>query len=220
MLGTKDEERFHELDGAWEPKGYVGPRVEIKGKELVRLWMGSPVLRTEFTVEKQGEKMVLHLKKTALSYEGSSSSYATVKECFVQDGGMTFVDDFPISGESRDTLYPTQNSRYGNVTIVDEQALPLLKGIWKQTDYDAEIRFQGNVISFGYGYDFKDSTRIVTVRKNWENGDRIYVINEDPARSDVGCYEDMYLEAGVVHVRIPVCDAKPIFLEFVKVNHP
>ena len=218
MLEKKDEERFQRLDGAWEPKGYIGPRVEIKGNELVRFWMGAPVLKTEFTEEKQGEKTVLHLEKTALSYEGSSSSYATVKECYVQNGGMTFIDDFPITGESTDTLYPTQNSRYGNVTIVDEMALPLLQGTWKQTDYDCRLRFFGNVMSFGLGKNFTDKTKIVTVTRNWEKGDRIYVINENPARSDIGHYEGMYLEAGVLHAYIPVCDAQPVMLSFIKEN--
>jgi hypothetical protein len=218
MLEKKDEKIFHDLDGAWEPKGYIGPRVEIKGNELVRFWMGAPVLKTEFTEEKQGEKTVLHLKKTALCYEGASSSYAMVKECYVQDGGMTFIDDFPITGESTDTLYPTPNSRYGNVTIVDEQALPLLQGTWKQTDYDANLRFFGNVASFGYGGSFRNKTKIVTVKNNWENGDRIYVINENPAKSDVCQFEGMYLEAGVLHAYIPVCDASPVMISFLKVE--
>ena len=216
MLGKKDEAEFHELDGAWEPKNYVGPRVEITGNELVRLWRGSPVLQTEFTAEKQGERTVLCLKKTGLSYEGSSNSYATIRECYFQDGGITFVDEFPISGENSETLYPTQNSRYGNVTIVDEEALLLLQGTWKQADYEDRLKVTGNVMHFGFGKNYTTKTKIVTVRRNWEQGDRIYVINENPARSEVGCYENMYLEAGILHACVPVCDAKPVMLSFIK----
>ena len=41
------------LNGAWETKGYLGPRIEIRGRKLIRLWRGSPVLETTFTKEKE-----------------------------------------------------------------------------------------------------------------------------------------------------------------------
>ena len=208
---------FHELDGAWEPKNYVGPRVKIEGSRLTRLWQNSPVLTTAFSAEKQGDRVTLKFETSDLCYVNSEKPYATVKECFYEDGGLTFVDDFPITGESRDTLYRTQNSRYGNVTVVDGETLPLLQGKWVREESEEYIIFRGNEICCGYGKDLKNCGEFVTVRRNGERDKECFdVVNKDPSKNMLGYYVNVRYEHGVITAQIPVCDAPQIIISFKK----
>ena len=218
MFGKRKNAGFHEFDGAWEPKGYIGPRVEIEGTKLLRLWRNSPVLTTEFGVEQAGDRKILVLAKNELAYEGETRPYATVKECYFENGAITFVDDFPFSGESRDTLYPTMNSRYGNVTIVSEEVLPLLQGTWVEDGSDARLIFRGNKLSYGYDSKHLESGQtIIAVRPNGDwNRDCVYIINEDPSKSGVGYYADVCYKDGRLTACIPVCDAPALYLTFHK----
>ncbi len=208
-----------ELDGAWEPKGYIGPRVEIEGKKLTRLWKGTSVLETKFSIEKEGDKTVLKLKNHELRYPNDRKAYATVKECYVQDDTLVLVDDFPITGESRDELVKTENSRYGDVTIVDDEFLPVLQGKWKCTTSDMCMEFDGNTVKFGYNDSMvNNSIAIVTVRYRYDfhSGD-VYIIDKDPAKEFVGMFGKIVFRGGILSTYIPVCDANPQYMIFEKI---
>ncbi len=109
------------LDGAWEPKGYIGPRVEISGNKLVRLWMNSPVLETKFSVIEKDGRTELKLENNELRYSGSAKAYATVEECRVEGDAIVFTDFFPITGKSTEERYRTEKSRYGDGTGVENE---------------------------------------------------------------------------------------------------
>ncbi|MBR4656207.1 MAG: hypothetical protein IKO68_06465 [Oscillospiraceae bacterium] len=193
------------LNGAWETKGYLGPRIEIRGRKLIRLWRGSPVLETTFTKEKEEGRLRLKLKNTELRYAGSDRSYATVKECWFADGAITLVDDFPITGESTDVLYPTANSRYGNVTLMDREMLPQLAGKWVSEGTSTVLYFRGGTMEFGYEDTAMHREEIAVVRNNSDG--EIRVIHRDPSRDGVGWFGPLSYRDGALHTYIPVCDA-------------
>ena len=162
--GNDMQTEYPDLTGAWEPENYIGPRVEITGDRLIRLWNSSPVLETTYRMERSGDRIVLVLEDTALCYSGSDTPYATVKECWYEDGAITVVDNFPITGESTDVLYPTENSRYGNVDDVSDQVLPQLQGKWKALDSDWNLSFEGNTMHYGYGEEQIHQVEVVVVK--------------------------------------------------------
>ncbi len=214
---TPEPERppLPDLDGAWEPGGYIGPRVEISGNELVRLWRNLPVLTTTFTLKEEDGRSLLILEDSGLRYTPESDPYATVTECRYEDGAITFVDDFPYSGESIEVLYPTDNSRYGNVTIVNETVLPMLEGRWTDGDSTFFLDFQGNTMAYGYVDLPLGETEILTVRHN--SSGEIRIVEEDPAMMDtVGMFGTMKWEDGVLRTFIPTTDIAPSELFFHK----
>ncbi len=214
---TPEPERplLPDLDGAWEPEGYIGPRVEISGNELVRLWRNMPVLTTTFTIREEDGRFLLTLADNGLRNTPESDPYATVRECRYEDGVITFVDDFPYSGESIEVLYPTTNSRYGNVTIADETVLPLLEGRWTDSDSTFFLDFQGNTMAYGYVDYPVGETEILTVRHN--SSGEIRIVEEDPAVMDtVGMFGTMKWEDGIIFTYIPITDIAPSELLFHK----
>ncbi len=204
-----------DLDGAWEPGGYVGPRAEISGNELVRLWRNMPVLTTTFTVTEEDGRFLLTLADNGLRNTPESDPYATVRECRYEDGAIIFVDDFPYSGESIEVLYPTTNSRYGNVTVADETVLPLLEGRWKDGASDHFLDFHGNTMAYGYVDYPIGETEILTVRHN--STGEIRIVEADPAVMDtVGMFGTMKWEDGVIRTYVPITDIAPSELLFHK----
>lgn len=99
------------FDGAWEEKGVTGPRVEINGNKLVRLWQAETVLETTFETVQDGGKTLLKLAHNGLRSSGSLDPFAVIKQCYFDGSALVFVDDFRFSGVSEIKLYPTSNSR-------------------------------------------------------------------------------------------------------------
>ncbi len=202
-----------ELDGAWEPN-YLGPRVEIKGKKLIRLWRGAPVLTTSFSVKKDGERLVLTLKENGMRYTDDSAPYAEIKECYFENGVLTFKDFFPISGESVEELRKTENGRYGNVTVVDKEILPALRGTWTEVTSDPDskwktrFKFSGSRMYFGFGDDLNNSVEIVCVRHN--SYPEIKIIDKDPSKDGVGHFGQISFRGDTLSTYIPVCDAPSV----------
>jgi hypothetical protein len=203
---------MRKLNGAWEPRGYLGPRLEIQGRKLIRLWRSSPVLETTFTTKTEEGKLRLKLKDTELKYAGSEKPYAVIKDCWFSDGAITLVDDFPITGESTDVLYPTANSRYGDVTLVDRELLPQLEGKWVSGDISAFLVFRGGVLEFGYDEETLRREEIAVVRSNGDG--EIRVVSRDPSREEVGMFGPLRYLGGALHTYIPVCDAPQVNIVF------
>lgn len=206
------------LDGAWEP-GYYGPRAEISGSELVRLWRAAPVLTTTFTLE-AGEdgRCRLILQDNELRNSASEEAYATIRECWYEDGALTFVDDFPISGESVETLYPTTNNRYGNVTVVDEEMLPVLEGEWLCGDMDLILIFQGSTLRYGYTDLMTGETEITAVKHN--SSGEIRIVDKDPSVDTVGMFGQLSWKDGVISTYIPITDVSPAEIFFRREDKP
>jgi len=201
------------LDGAWEPKGYIGPRVEISGNKLVRLWMNSPVLETKFSVVEKDGKTLLQLDNNELRYSGSASAYATVEECRVEGDAIVFTDFFPITGKSTEELYRTEKSRYGDVTIVENEYLRLLRGRWESDS--AVLVFSGNKVKYGFGDDPDREETITVVKRNYDGA--ILIRCKDPAKKAIGPFENVTLFGEMIRAIIPIMDAPaPSTFTFIK----
>ena len=205
-----------ELNGAWEPKGYLGPRVEIEGNKLIRLWKNHPVLETEFESKELSDRTGLMLKNRELCYSGSDKPYAVIKECYYQNGALVLVDDFPITGESRDELYKTGNSRYGNVTFEDEIVLPQIAGEWQCEGSGLCMAFNGNRMKFGYAGSLNDEAEIIAVHYRYDAEGIYYIVDQNPAREGVGMFGRICYRGGEIRTYIPICDASPAELVFRK----
>ena len=198
---------MQKLNGAWEPRGYLGPRAEIRGRKLIRLWRSSPVLETGFSTEREDDRLLLKLEKTELQYAGSDRPYASVRACWYKDGALTFVDDFPITGESTEVLYPTDHSRYGNVTIVDREYLPKLRGKWVSNDSSMTLCFRNGVMEIDHDGSVYRTVRIAVVRNKGDG--EVRIINRDPACEELGMFAPLRWQGGTLHTYIPICDAAP-----------
>ncbi len=200
---------FSELEGAWEPN-YVGPRVEIEGDRFIRLWNGGVVLDTTFTAERDGDAILLHLADTAMRYTPDDRPYATMTSCRWENGTLTLTDDFPITGESSDTLLPTTKSRYGDVTILDD-VLPLLAGDWED-DTGLSLRIEGDRMLCG-----GDAAEVIAVRYNWDSSERIFLIDRDPSRHGLFGFSEVRVFGDSLFATIPIMDAPgPVELVFTK----
>lgn len=203
------------LDGAWEPAFSVGPRVEIDGHTLIRLWRGAPVLETEFELVPDGERLTLTLTDNALRYSASSEPYATVKECWYENGALTFVDDYPISGESTEILVPTTNGRYGNVTELG--GVEQLQGTWVEDGGGYTLVFEDGVMRYGYGDSAPSQVEIKIVENNSSGQRRI--IDADPSKPDgVGIFGTMEWEGDTIRTYLPITDTVPERLVFRKLR--
>lgn len=192
---------MHNFDGAYEPS-HIGPRAEIEGDRIIILWRGAPALETTFTVEMQGERAVLSLAENGLCNPADSEPYAYITEIFFEDGSLTVTKDYRFSGADTDVMQKTTNSRYGNVTIVTDELLPLIQGSWSDDEGFVKLTVEGDTLICG-----KERTQIVGVRYNYETGGRLYIRDIEPSRESIAHCRDVYFESGELHAVIDVCDA-------------
>lgn len=206
--------RYSELNGNWEERGVIGTRIEIAKGKICVLWRNSPVLETSFTVKKDSEKLILKLKDNSLRYKGDSKEYATVKEISYEGGKLTFVEVFPITGESSEVLEKTENSRYGNYKIVDDRILPLLNGKWKSDDGFSEFTFSRGKLTLR-GQTIK--IHALQYNSSFDSGE-YKIVDDDPSKNDrIFDFINMKFSGGELTAVIPVCDAPSIVVVFHRV---
>lgn len=204
------------FDGAWEESSVKGPRVEIEGNKLTRLWMSAPVLETMFTTYEENGKIVFKLEHDGLRNAGSLDPYAVMKECYFDGTALVLVDDYRFSGISETKLYPSTHSRYGNVNLVNEEMLPILKGRWESKYYD--LVFEGSTLNIcGHEQGQHDyAVEIVTARTiGCDNGD-VKILNKDPAVQEIESFCSLVYNGETITGCIPVCDDSPIIVTFTK----
>jgi len=200
-----------QLNGAWEPRLSVGPRVEIDGDRFLRLWKGGVVLDTTFTAEKTDGGLLLRLAENGLRYAPAQEPYAVIRECRFADGALILTDDFPISGESVEELYPTQKSRWGDVTILGD-VLPRLAGTWTSPSGDwAALRFSGDRLTWN-----GQTVSVLAACRNGDPSGDIRIIDRDPAREFLFGFSSLVLRGETLHASVFVCDGPSIEFTFTK----
>ncbi|MBO4452534.1 MAG: hypothetical protein J5793_01230 [Clostridia bacterium] len=207
MFGNK------ELQGAWEERGVVGTRIEIEGKKLTVLWQGSPVLETSFSVSK-GENGVLNLdlKETGLRYKGDNRDYAQVTAITFENGRLIYDHRFPITGDSREILDKTANSRFGDFDIADG-VLKELSGKWYGKEFPDTLIFKKDTLTIN------GETRKIhalTCDTGYLAPGEYLIADADPGRHSIFRYAEMRFRAGVIDAVIPVCDAPSFHVTFTR----
>lgn len=193
-----------ELNGYWEEPGVIGTRIEITGKSIVILWRNSPVLETKFTVIELKDKTLLHLKHSGLRYAGAVTDYATVMTLTYKDGLLELTEFFPITGQSKTILKKTENSRYGNYTVVDRQALPIIKGKWVSEDGHFTILFKDDCLIVG---DLSVNIHVLQSNSDYSDKGALKIVDADPSHYDILNFNEMVYKKGAITATIPVCDA-------------
>ena len=201
-----------DLNGAFEPS-YIGPRVEIEGDRLTFFWRGAPSLVTTFTASQEGEKTVLNLGYIGLKNRLTDEEpYAFVTSCSYENDTLTVVKNYVISGESVDVMHRTENSIYGDVTVVDDILLPLIEGSWRADSFGFEVTFKdGKLIMNG---SFAGEQDIICVKYNYDKSDKMYIRSKDPSVEAMFGLTDYCYENGRLTAIIPVCDAPSVTVEF------
>lgn len=199
------------LDGAWEERGVIGTRIEIKKDRLTVLWRSGVVLDTKFKTEQSGEKVNLILASRGMRYAGASSDYATVTDLYLDGGALYFEEDFPITGKSVTKLEKTENSRYGNVTFVENSVLHELCGEWQDDSGYHKLVFKGDTLDIN-----GEKIKIRVVRD--ASGGPCRIINDDPSKDGVGYFYGMEYLIEAITARIMVCDAPPVIYMFKRVK--
>lgn len=204
------------FNGAWEEKGVIGPRVEIQGNRLVRLWNANIVLETDFETFEEGGKTVLKLVHSGLRDSSSIDPYATIKECYYDGAALVFIDEYRFAGETELRMTPTSNSRYGNVTIVSDEVMPQLQGKWESKYTD--LLFEGSFLSIsGHGLNKPESvTQVVAVKHNSQDSDEIFIIDKDPAKKSIGTYTSIIFCDGSLKAYVRVSDTQSMEVAFTK----
>ena len=202
------------LDGAWEERGVIGTRIEIKEPHITVLWRNSPVLETTFSTKKDGDKTVLVLSKTGLKFKGSATDYGRVTNLVFSDGKLEFEKDFPITGPSVEILTKTENSRYGNYEIVDGE-LPRLEGEWRDGDGYITLVFEGNTMTLN-----GDKKRVHLLRSNgsYPPPGTLRLVDDDASVYEWEGMSNFEFDGEKITASLMVCDAKPINLIFTKVK--
>jgi hypothetical protein len=205
--------RNKEYDGAWEVPGVIGTRIEIAAPRITVLWRNAPVLTTTFKVKKRDGGAELCLKENGLRNEGTASDYAELRELFVHDGDMEMTEYFPITGESKDTLRRTENSRYGRYTVADE-LLREIEGDWKDESGYHELHVIGDTLRSD-----AESVRIhALIPAGSEPQPGCFrIVDQDPSRFEVLWYADLRFEGGVMTAYLPICDAPSVRIVFRRV---
>lgn len=190
------------LDGAWEERGVVGTRIEIKKDCLTVLWRGGVVLETKFGIEQNGERITIVPASRGMRYENASSDYATVSDIYCENGSLFFEEDFPITGKSVTKLEKTENSRYGNVTFADSSVLRDLRGEWRDERNYHTLVFNGDTLEI--------NGEKIKIRVVCDVPDKTFsIIDGDPSKDGVGCFYRMEYRGDRIAARVMVCDAEP-----------
>ncbi|MBQ8919615.1 MAG: hypothetical protein IJ056_05875 [Acidaminococcaceae bacterium] len=207
------------LQGFWEPNNY-GTRIEIEGDCFTVLWRNSPVLITTFSVQEDKDGYVVLLKDKGLRYEGASSDYATVTDCRLQDGKMYLHKYFPITGDSEEILSKTTNSRYGNVTVITDEMLPRVTGLWKTADGKFDMKIENGTLTWRFrNSEWEKPEAIAVVRYNYErNPESFTIVNKDPSKDYVCHLMPFRYNNGRLITQMLVYDAKAPEMIFEKVN--
>lgn len=211
-LPDGDNDWQSKLSGAWEKKGVIGTRIEIEGDKLLILWMNSPVLETTFSLTVDGGTAALVLADKGLRYEGDGKDYATVTSLIYREGKLEFTESFPVSGEKKETLSKTENSRYGNYDIADE-VLDELQGEWKDESGYYTIVFSGDEMTLN------GKTSKVHVLKNKSDGSdkpTYLIADQDPAVTEFGGITRPEYRGGRLTAWVIVYDADGVQLYFTK----
>ena len=192
------------LNGAWEEPGVYGNRIEIEGDRITFLWRNCPTLETTFRLKETDGGAELALKKKGLRNTPDSSPYADVTSLVWKEdergGALELTEYFPISGESRETLRKTENSRYGSYEIVDE-VLPQLAGTWKDEKGFFTLTIRGDEIDLN-----GEKTRIHALRS--KDGDpRILLADQDPAITEWQGLSRFEYDGLCLHTRMLILDA-------------
>ena len=201
-----------ELEGAWEEPGVIGTRIEIEGARITVMWRNAPVLQTTFKKKRRDGGTELILAHAGMRYRGDGKDYAQLRSLFYKDGALEMTEDFPITGENRQTLKKTAQSRYGNYTPVKEP-LKELQGTWQDEEGIFTLTFSGDRLTAD-----GRSTRICLLRSNSDPADsrRFKVADADPARFEVLQFSHMEYTNGELTAGILVLDAPSPLLRFRK----
>ncbi len=203
------------FDGAWEEKGVIGPRLEIDGDKVIFLWQASVVLETRFDTVQEGGKTVLRLEHNGLRNEGSLDPYAVITEFYFNGTALITVADFRFSGKCETRFFPTSNSRYGNVTLVNDEYLPQLCGVWESKYTD--LVFDGETLRIcGHGMSNPElELTIVCARPN-SSPDKVAILDKDPSKHNIGDFYSVIFSGGKITASIEVCDDRPVNIDFTK----
>ncbi len=202
--------KYPQLNGAWEEPGVIGNRIEIEGSKIVILWRNSPTLETGFSVSEEDGGLLLKLKKTGLSYTTGGAEYANVTRIFYKDEKLEFVKYFPITGESKDVLKKTANSRYGNYEICDE-ILKELQGEWENERGYMDLTIKKDVMTMN-----GDSRKIHVLKPAGESGERYVIADHDPSVYEWRGLTRFEYYGGVLHTNMIICDGPTVTLNFTK----
>lgn len=208
----KNGEIRKKLDGAWEERGVVGSRIEIEKDKLTVLWRGGVVLETKFKSEQDGDAVVLKLAQNGMRYKGDSKDYATVTDIHYDGDALFFEENFPITGKSVTKMQKTENSRYGNVKVIDGEVLRELGGKWISDSGYSEMSIKGNTLELD-GMKIK----IHVVSDALPDGP-FGIIDDDPSKSGIGYFYSVRYNGEVIKAVVPVCDAPSITEIFRKVK--
>ena len=206
--------KYIELNGNWEERGVIGTRIEISNGKITILWRNLPTLTTSFSVEKDGTALVLKLKDKKLRHMPSGEEYAEVARLSYEDEKLTFKEIFPISGVSSAVLTKTENSRYGNYSIVDKTIFPLLNGEWTDESGSYNLKISRGKLTLN-----GETIKIHVLKSNYEYTptNEYKIVDEDPSKYEVLYLSHMTFRAGKITATIPVCDAPSIDVVFHRV---
>ena len=202
---------LNQLIGAWEEPGVIGTRIEIDKKNILVLWMNTPVLETKYSIVKDGDEYILKLNKDELKYTQDATPYAIITRLSYKDERLTFSKNFKITGESTDILRKTANSRYGNYEIVDNQFTKELSGLWRSDEFSYELKFSKNKVSNN------DSTIKYHVLQNKSYPQEYTLVDEDTSKRGLFEFINVKYTQNIIEATIPVCDAPSIVIRFKKV---
>ncbi len=211
-LTNDDNDWQSKLNGAWEKKGVLGTRIEIDGDKLLILWMNNPVLETTFSLTVDGGTAALVLADKGLRYEGDGKDYATVTSLIYREGKLEFTESFPVSGEKKETLSKTENSRYGNYDIADE-VLDELQGTWQDESGYYTIVFSGDEMTLN---EVKTNVHVLKNKADDSDKPTYLIADANPAVTEFGGITRPEYRNGVLTAYVIVYDADSIKLTFTK----
>lgn len=201
------------IEGNWEVYATIGTRIEIYGDRILILWRNSPVTDTSFKTEEKDDKIYLILKNTDMKYTKNGKPYATVESLYydLKDNKLHFIENFPITGLSEDELVKTETSRYGNYKIVDDEILPLLNGTWVDEEGSPDLVFYGNTV-----FCDQKKAKIHILKSNSSFNGSYKIAHEDPSKYEILYFYSLEYSNDTIRAIIPICDAKPIVINFKK----
>ena len=201
--------KYDELNGAWEERGVIGTRIEIYNKEISIFWQNIEVNSTTYVLQKEDEKLILKLKNNELKHK-DGRVYAIVEEISYNNGKLSFIKNFPITGKNEEVLSKTENSRYGNYEICDD-ILKEIKGVWTDGSEYMQIEIKNNVLKIN------GTTQKIHVLKSKSAYDNEYkIVDIDPSVSSIGSFSKLLYKDGKIIAQIFVCDVGMESIELYK----
>ena len=151
-----------------------------------------------------GEKTVISLADNVLSRTYDGEIMSEIKELAYENGGIRFLYNYTIMGETLYTLTKKDEGPFSHIIIRDEEFIDKLQGKWEQWTKSgtggSPMIIEGNTVSWAGG---GGKFHVVSYRYDKES---VYLVPENLTSSEFNAFTKVTILPDMLTTTMMVCD--------------